>query len=79
METILADKNSLIRRNAATPYWLLGTIAFIWGLNYAVIRVGLQSLDPILFNFIRFGLSAMAMFVILYYREGSIGINRSDV
>ncbi|SFS55846.1 Permease of the drug/metabolite transporter (DMT) superfamily [Paenibacillus sp. BC26] len=66
-------------RQGVSAYFLLGIIAFLWGLNYAVVRVGLESLDPMLFLVLRFGVSAILMFGLLRWKEGSVGISPGDL
>ncbi|WP_308635112.1 DMT family transporter [Paenibacillus silvisoli] len=66
-------------KSAVSAYVLLGTIAFFWGLNYAVVKVGLESLDPLLFLVLRFGISAVIMFGLLRWFEGSVGIRLKDL
>lgn len=50
------------------------TVAAIWGGNFAVSRLGMETFDPILFSFLRFGGAVPFFFLILKLKEGSIRI-----
>ncbi|RKP53035.1 DMT family transporter [Cohnella endophytica] len=49
-------------------------VSAIWGANFGVSRSAMETFDPILFSFLRFGLAVPFFFLILKLREGSIGI-----
>ncbi|KIL37445.1 membrane protein [Cohnella kolymensis] len=56
-------------------YYLgLVLVAAIWGANFGVQRLAMDTFDPMLFNFLRFGLAAPLFFVLLKITEGSVGI-----
>ncbi|MFC5404919.1 DMT family transporter [Cohnella soli] len=50
------------------------SVAAIWGANFGVSRSAMETFDPILFSFLRFGLAVPFFFLILKLREGSVGI-----
>lgn len=52
----------------------LAAVAAIWGANFGFSRMAMESFDPILFAFLRFGLAVPCFFAILYWKEGSVGI-----
>ena len=52
----------------------LAVIAAVWGANFGVSRKGMETFDPILFSFLRFGLAVPFFFLILKIKEGSIGL-----
>ncbi|MCD9020787.1 DMT family transporter [Cohnella silvisoli] len=52
----------------------LTLVAAIWGANFGVSRSAMDTFDPILFSFLRFGLAVPFFFLILKMKEGSIGI-----
>jgi drug/metabolite transporter (DMT)-like permease len=49
-------------------------VAIIWGLNYGFSRLEMAKFVPILFAFLRFGIAVPFFFLLLRYKEGSIGI-----
>lgn len=49
-------------------------VAAIWGANFGVSRQAMETFDPILFTFLRFGLAVPFFFLLLKVTEGSIGI-----
>ncbi|WP_424769264.1 DMT family transporter [Paenibacillus sp. sgz302251] len=55
-------------------YGGLVLIAVVWGANFGVARLALESFHPIVFAVLRFGLAVPIFFLILKLTEGSIGI-----
>lgn len=56
-------------------YYLgLVLVAAIWGANFGVQRMAMDTFDPMLFNFLRFGLAVPLFLLLLKLKEGSIGI-----
>ncbi len=49
-------------------------VSILWGANFGVSRSAMETFDPALFTFLRFGLAVPFFFLILLIREGSIGI-----
>jgi drug/metabolite transporter (DMT)-like permease len=49
-------------------------VAAIWGMNFGFSRMEMANFDPVLFSFLRFGLAVPFFFILLRYKEGSIGI-----
>lgn len=62
-----------MKRNVLN-YAGLVIVAVIWGTNFGIIRYAMESFNPILFALLRFGGSVPFFFVLLKYKEGSIGI-----
>jgi drug/metabolite transporter (DMT)-like permease len=52
----------------------LTLVSIIWGANFGVSRSAMETFDPILFSFLRFGLAVPFFFLILKVREGSVGM-----
>lgn len=46
-------------------YWLLAAIVVFWGVNWPVMKVGLQSITPMWYAFSRFVIGAATLFAIL--------------
>lgn len=46
------------------------SLALIWGINFSVIKVGLEELHPLAFNALRFPLAALVLLVLLRLRPG---------
>ncbi|MFD2115321.1 DMT family transporter [Paenibacillus yanchengensis] len=49
-------------------------IAIIWGVNFGVSRLAMESFHPIVFTMLRFGLAIPFFFIILKWKEGNISI-----
>jgi len=49
-------------------------IAVVWGANFGISRLAMESFNPIVFSFLRFGLAIPFFFLILKLKEGSVGI-----
>jgi drug/metabolite transporter (DMT)-like permease len=50
----------------------------IWGVNFGVSRLGMDTFDPQLFVFMRFVLAVPFLFLILKWKEGSIAVSLKD-
>lgn len=50
-------------------------VAAIWGTNFGVSRLAMDTFDPVLFAFIRFGGAVPLFFLLLKWKEGSVGID----
>ncbi|WP_028612778.1 DMT family transporter [Paenibacillus harenae] len=55
-------------------YGGLVLVAVIWGANFGISRLGMESFNPIVFSILRFGLAVPFFFFILWRMEGSVGI-----
>ncbi|SFT20442.1 DMT family transporter [Paenibacillus sp. BC26] len=56
-------------------YYLgLVLVAAIWGANFGVSRKAMETFDPILFAFLRFSIATPFFFLLLYLKEGSVGV-----
>lgn len=49
-------------------------IALVWGVNFGVSRIAMESFHPIVFTLLRFGIAVPFFFLILKWKEGSVGI-----
>ena len=54
-------------------------MVLIWGVNYSVIKVALQTLPPFTFNFLRFTLATLLMVVLLRPRGETLWVARRDI
>jgi drug/metabolite transporter (DMT)-like permease len=61
-----------------SPVWFyigLMLVAAIWGTNYGISRLAMDTFNPVLFTFIRFGGAVPFFFLLLKLTEGSVGIS----
>ncbi|HZG58001.1 DMT family transporter [Paenibacillus sp.] len=61
-------------RNHAVSYVSLLAVAVIWGANFGFSRFAMETFDPELFTFLRFGLAVPCFFLLLRWKEGSVGL-----
>lgn len=54
-------------------------VAVIWGINFAVSRIAMDTFDPALFAFLRFGLAVPLFFIVLKRKEGSVAVAPGDM
>lgn len=50
-----------------------------WAANFIVVKASNQQIPPITFAFLRFGLAAVTLLVLLPWREGRLGLPRGDI
>lgn len=50
-----------------------------WAANFIVVKAANAQIPPITFAFLRFGLAALTLLVVLRWREGRLGLPRRDV
>jgi drug/metabolite transporter (DMT)-like permease len=50
-----------------------------WAANFIVVKAANQQVPPVMFAFLRFGLAALTLLVVLRWREGRLGLPRRDV
>lgn len=50
-----------------------------WAANFIVVKAANEQIPPITFAFLRFGLAALTLLVVLRWREGQMGLPRRDV
>jgi drug/metabolite transporter (DMT)-like permease len=67
--TIMIDRKLI-------PYLILIAVAVVWGANFGISRLAMNTFDPILFAFLRFGLAVPFFFLLLRWKEGSVGLPR---
>jgi drug/metabolite transporter (DMT)-like permease len=51
----------------------------IWGLNFTVIKIALQSFSPLAFNAVRFSLATLVLLFMMRLRGESFGLSRRDL
>jgi drug/metabolite transporter (DMT)-like permease len=51
----------------------------IWGINITSVKVAVSALPPLGFGLLRYALASGVLFAILKWREGSLGVRRSDL
>ena len=51
----------------------------LWAANFIVVKSAVAQLPPVGFTFLRFTLASATLFVLLRWREGSIGLPRRDL
>lgn len=56
------------------PITGLIAVAAFWGANFGISRLAMDTFDPVLFTFLRFGLAVPIFFVLLKIREGSVTV-----
>ncbi|MGO4541322.1 DMT family transporter [Paenibacillus sp. 2TAB19] len=49
-------------------------VAVIWGANFGISRLAMESFHPIVFSFLRFGVAIPFFFLILKLTEGNVGV-----
>ncbi len=49
-------------------------VSILWGANFGVSRLAMETFDPVLFSFLRFSLAVPFFLIILKLREGGIGL-----
>ena len=54
-------------------------VSIVWGMNFAVSRVGMEVFPAEIFVLLRFGLTSPILFLILKLKEGDIKIEKKDV
>ena len=75
---IQMDRLALERRgrspgSMASGSLALALIAIVWGINFSVIKVGLDSLEPFAFNALRFPIASLVLLIVLLAR-GQFGL-----
>jgi drug/metabolite transporter (DMT)-like permease len=50
-----------------------------WAANFIVVKAAIEQIPPVTFAFLRFGLAALTLLVLLRWREGRIALPRHDV
>jgi drug/metabolite transporter (DMT)-like permease len=57
---------------------VLVVMAF-WAANFIVVKAANEQIPPVTFAFLRFGLAAVTLLIVLRWREGRLGLPRRDV
>jgi drug/metabolite transporter (DMT)-like permease len=63
-----------MRHNHLIYYVILVAVALVWGANFGISRLAMGTFDAALFSFLRFGLAVPCFFLILRWKEGSVGL-----
>lgn len=50
-----------------------------WAANFIVVKAAIGQIPPVTFAFLRFGLAALTLVILLRWREGRLGLPRRDV
>jgi drug/metabolite transporter (DMT)-like permease len=50
-----------------------------WAANFIVVKAAIEQIPPVTFAFLRFGLAALTLLLLLRWREGRIALPRRDV
>jgi drug/metabolite transporter (DMT)-like permease len=54
-------------------------VMLFWAANFIVVKAAIAQIPPVTFAFLRFGLAALTLLVLLRWREGRLGIPRRDI
>ncbi len=54
-------------------------VMVLWAANFIVVKSALAVLPPVGFTFLRFAIASVTLFVLLRWREGSVGLPRRDL
>jgi drug/metabolite transporter (DMT)-like permease len=73
-----SDRHRATRERRLAEIAVLGVMV-LWGANFIVVKSALAVLPPVGFTFLRFVLASITLFVLLRWREGSVGLPRRDV
>ena len=65
-------------RGASSDVILLAAVT-LWGLNYSVVKFAIGEFEPLALPAFRFGATGFGLLVILWLREGAVGIRRADL
>jgi drug/metabolite transporter (DMT)-like permease len=55
------------------------SVVVIWGLNFTIVKFALQSLSPLTFNTLRFGVATLLLLLITRLRGESFELRRQDI
>ena len=61
------------------PYFLLILVSLIWGFNFSVVKVGILTIGPLAFSFLRFICGAILMFFVLCLTERNPWVEIQDL
>lgn len=74
---IKIDKSRLINNLAGTFYILLA--AFLWGSSFAVRKIGMENIGPLMMNTVRFLLAFIFMIAIVLIRRRFVSVRKASV
>jgi len=55
------------------------SVVLIWGINFSVIKLALNSFAPLAFNALRFSLATAVMLAVMRWRREHLGVPRRDL
>jgi drug/metabolite transporter (DMT)-like permease len=65
--------------NDRVGHILMGVVVLTWGINFGVAKSAYQDIPPVLFAAIRFTISGLLIFLVTFWRERSISIQKQDL
>lgn len=66
------------KKRTISADFALFSIAFVWALNFTVIKASLDEIDPYSFNAIRFILAATFIWIVIAQKKAWFRINKND-
>ncbi len=78
----MADSPSSVKSGASpvsSTDLLMLSVVIIWGINFSVLKVVMQSMTPLAFNGLRFSLATAVMVMILLWRHESFRVVKRDI
>ncbi|MCX7667810.1 MAG: DMT family transporter [Atribacterota bacterium] len=72
-------KISIASMNVSKTHLWLSLVSLIWGLNFSIMKVGVLTVGPLAFAFLRFALSGLLMFIVLLLVEKNPWVSWRDV
>jgi len=69
----------LNKKYLLNPYFLLILVSLIWGFNFSVVKIGILTIGPLAFSLLRFILSALLMFLVLWLTEKNPWVEVKDL
>ena len=67
------------RRAGARPYLLLACLAFVWGLNWPIAKIGLRDLPPFTYGALRVATGLVVIVAVIAVRRGLRLPSRHDL
>ena len=67
------------RLHAASSDLILLVAVALWALSYTVAKFALREFEPLVLPIFRFGIAGLVLLAILWFREGTIAVDRADL
>ncbi len=77
-QTQAVSKTELPRATFSLIDLVLLGMAFIWGVNFSVVKISLAEMSPLAFDSLRFTLASVLTLSVLKLIEGDVGFARED-